>query len=56
MAKVTLKATVNREDYRILREYAEGLGISLSAFMRLDVHRTAESIREKQQQQQEHRL
>ena len=55
-SKVTLKATVNRDDYRVLREYAEELGISLSAFMRLDVHRTAESIREKQQQQQEHRL
>jgi uncharacterized protein (DUF1778 family) len=49
-SKVTLKATVNRDDYQILREYAEGLGISLSAFMRLDVHRTAESIREQNQQ------
>ncbi len=53
--KVTLKATVNREDYRVVREYAEGEGLSLSAFMRLDLHRTAESIRERQQQQQEYR-
>jgi hypothetical protein len=50
--KVTLKATVNREDYRVVREYAEELGLSLSAFMRLDVHRTADSIREKKQQQE----
>jgi hypothetical protein len=46
--KVTLKATVNREDYQVIQQYAtQELGISLAAFVRLDLHRTAETIREK---------
>jgi hypothetical protein len=43
--KVTLKAAINDSDYEVLKAYAEKLGISLSAFIRLDLGRTADTIR-----------
>jgi hypothetical protein len=43
--KVTLKAAINSSDYEVLKAYAEKLGISLSAFVRLDLGRTADTIR-----------
>jgi glycine cleavage system pyridoxal-binding protein P len=46
--KVIVKARIHGEDYEVLKTYAEEIGLSIAALVRLDLHRLAESIQQKQ--------